>query len=926
MRNSARTVLVVDNAPASAATYERWLNVNSKFSYQLIEGTASSQMLSLCQAFQVDGILLETRLLGADCCELLSRCRSRLGDTCPPVLVIGDEDINLAVNVLKAGAADYLVKGQLTSEILDLSLRTAIENAELKRELQQSQERFQTSIENMMDCFGIYTAIRDEAGQIVDFRIDYVNAAACRNNHMTREQQMGKGLCEVLPGHRDSGLFEAYCRLVETGEPVIKDSVIYDDTYGQDRTLVRAFDIRATKLNDGFVASWRDITERKRTETALQRKIQQEKSFRRVLDNIFSFVGVLTLDGTLIEANRTALNAAALKPEDVLGRPFEHTYWWSYSTAVQTQLRTAIAQAAAGETVRYDVRVRLSSDRFITIDFALVPLLNGDNQVEYLIPSGVDITHRAEIQASLRATQEQLEQQLAEIEAIYQTAPIGLNLLDRDLRFVRINQRLAEVNGLPVEAHIGRTIRELLPDLADTAEQLLRPIFETGEPVLGVEVEGETPAMPGVKRVWRESFLPLKDGDEVIGISTVCEEITQRKQVEQEYEERLQHERQVREAAEQANRVKDEFLAILSHELRSPLNPILGWARLLQTRSWSAEKTARALATIERNAKLQTKLIDDLLDVARILRGKLRLEMTTVNLAFVIRNAIETVQSVAHDKAIALTADLQVVGTVEGDPARLQQVVWNLLTNAIKFTPENGQVRVQLWQDERRVHLVVTDSGIGIHPEFLPHIFESFRQKDASVTRQFGGLGLGLSIVRYLVEAHGGTIRADSPGEGQGATFRVSLPQQQMNSVRPSVNEIRQHEIDLTGVRVMAIDDHLDSLELIDEFLGQRGAIVVGFTSAAAALDAFEIDPPDILVSDIGMPHIDGYELIRQIRSRPADAGGNVPAIAMTAYAHDSDRQRALTQGYQEHLAKPIEAASLVQVVADLINKPGSGA
>jgi PAS domain S-box-containing protein len=1186
-----RTVLLIDEIHDRAQIYAHWLSTDTTFTYQLIEDAGNPQLPTVCQTVQVDGILLDSGLANIDCLELLSRFQLQLGETCPPVIVIGNEDVRAAVQALKTGAADYLVKDQLTAESLCLSLRTAIENAELKRKLHQSQERFRTSIENMMDCFGIYSAIRGEAGQIIDFRIDYVNAAACENNHMTREQQLGRGLCEVLPGHRESGLFEAYCRLVETGEPVIKDAVLYDDTYAGEKRLVRAFDIRASQLNDGFVASWRDVTDRLQTEHQLQQQMQEaetgrqtlealmqylpegitiadapdgvirwvsrygqqltgraaedlegvaiadyantwdlwcadgvtpaanaalpltrairtgevivdeewvlrrpdgqklciacnagpiynadgqitggiiawrdishrkqlettlsqtalslqqkqhsllqlieqapigigigaangdvmlindvmlqlhgytreefeqhgmnwwdfvppegraqsvqgmeqlqrhgvippeekelvrrdgtripilisaaqwieafdkhitfavdltsqkaaeaalqagKQNLRRVLDTLFSFVGILTPEGILIEANQTALAAASLDPADVIGQPFDQTYWWAYSTEVQAQLRDAIARAAAGETVRYDVSVRLASDQFVTIDFALVPLLDDIGQIEYLIPSGIDVSERLAVEASLRESHEQLQQQLAEIEVIYQTAPIGLNVLDRNFRFVRINERLAEVNGLPVEAHLGRTVRELLPNLADAAEALLSPIFATGEPILNVEIEGETPARPGVKRVWRESFIPLKDGDEVIGISTVCEEITESRQAEQEREQLLQRECEAREAAERASRIKDEFLAIVSHELRSPLNPILGWAQLLQTRQLSPEKMTQALATIARNAQLQAKLIDDLLDVARILRGKLTLKRTAINLVPIVRAALETVHTVAEEKSITLHTDLPDVAQIRGDAMRLEQIIWNLLTNAIKFTPEHGQVDLHLSQQDGVAQLVVADTGIGIHPDFLPYIFESFRQKDASVTRQFGGLGLGLAIVRHLVEAHGGTITADSPGEGQGAVFTVTLPLLAQAAKKTATAYPETAQPDLTGIRIILIDDHRDSLDLLELSLKGYGAVVQSFTSATAALASLTSTLPDIIISDIGMPEMDGYTFIQRLRALPPDQGGQIPAIAVTAYVHEEDRQRVLASGFQQHIPKPIEIGRVAKAVLAL--------
>ncbi|MBD3884010.1 PAS domain-containing protein [Phormidium tenue FACHB-886] len=529
-----------------------------------------------------------------------------------------------------------------------------------------------------------------------------------------------------------------------------------------------------------------------------------------------------------------------------------------------------------------------------------------------------NITQRKEAENALCKSQAQLQQQLAEIEAIYQSAPIGLNVLDTDLRFVRINQQLAEMNGLPIEAHLGRTVREVLPDLADAAEQLLRPILETGEPLLNVEINGETPAQPGVQRTWLEHFLPLKDGNRVIGISTVCEEITKRKQAEEEREQLLAREQAARETAEQANRIKDEFLAVLSHELRSPLNPILGWAKLLQSGNFSQEETQQALATIERNAKLQAQLIEDLLDISRIIRGKLSLNFVPMSLVTPIAAAIETVHHAAEAKAIAIETRLDpTVKDISGDAGRLQQVVWNLLSNAIKFTPQGGRVTVRLEQSDRHAQIQISDTGRGIDPEFLPYLFEMFRQQDSSTTRQFGGLGLGLAISRQLVEAHGGTIAASSAGEGQGATMTVRLPLIALSRwVAPDPPSVDQ-AADLQGMRVLVVDDEPDSLEFLQVLLEQEGAIVTAVESAQTALTVLAQTSADVLVSDIQMPQMDGYSLIHQLRSLRQPE--QLPAIALTAYASEVYREQSLAAGYQQHLAKPIDPPILVKAIAQLV-------
>ncbi|MCC5661613.1 response regulator [Nostoc sp. XA010] len=395
-------------------------------------------------------------------------------------------------------------------------------------------------------------------------------------------------------------------------------------------------------------------------------------------------------------------------------------------------------------------------------------------------------------------------------------------------------------------------------------------------------------------------------------------ELAERKQAEAERDHLLKQEQAARAEAERANRVKDDFLAILSHELRTPLNSILGWAKLMQMSKLDPPTTTQALASIERNAELQTKLIDDLLDVAKILRGKLSMNVAPVNLVFIIESAIDTVRTAALAKSILLRPVLSPVGQVSGDAARLQQIVWNLLSNAIKFTHMGGQVGIRLEQVGNQAQITVSDTGKGINCNFLPHIFESFRQEDASTTRKYGGLGLGLAIVCSLTEAHGGTICADSKGEGQGATFTVRLPLLNADPQRSQPDSLLEQEPELTGIRVLMVDDEPDTRELSTALLTQYGAEVLTVTSAAEALASLESFQPDVLVSDIGMPEMDGYALLQQVRSLPPSKGGQIPAIALTAYARVEDQQRAKSAGFQHHISKPLDVQRLVQTVSAL--------
>ncbi|QSJ14045.1 response regulator [Nostoc sp. UHCC 0702] len=426
------------------------------------------------------------------------------------------------------------------------------------------------------------------------------------------------------------------------------------------------------------------------------------------------------------------------------------------------------------------------------------------------------------------------------------------------------------------------------------------------------------------------------------GAVFILSDITERKQASaflQEQNERLNQLmvslQQQTEQAQQANRIKDEFLAVLSHELRSPLNPILGWAKVLQTSHQDAAKTQYALETIERNAKLQAQLIEDLLDVSRILQGKLSLHTVPVGLTFTIKAALETVRLAAEAKSIQIKTVFEPnVGQVLGDSGRLQQVVWNLLSNAIKFTSQGGRVEVRLerMKDEGEgmnqvdthpveyTQITVSDTGMGISGDFLPYVFDYFCQADGTTTRRFGGLGLGLAIVRHLVELHGGTVQAASKGEGQGATFTVKFPL--IATAKLNQDDTTFHnrsDFNLNGLQALLVDDDKDSREFITFLLEQYGAQVTEAQSGYDALSSLGQAKFDLLISDIGMPDMDGYTLIRQIRKQSPDQGGEIPAIALTAYAGEIDQQLALAAGFQQHISKPIELEVLMQAILTIV-------
>jgi signal transduction histidine kinase len=481
---------------------------------------------------------------------------------------------------------------------------------------------------------------------------------------------------------------------------------------------------------------------------------------------------------------------------------------------------------------------------------------------------------------------------------------------------------------------IGRPFAEAVPEGEENrCLSLLDRVYRTGTPETLLEQEHchTTPPVYWSYSVW--AILGAKEHPVgvIIQVTDATEIAIFRRQVIAMNEQLLlsatrQHE--LTEMAERANHLKDEFLATLSHELRTPLNAILGWAEVLANSPIDPVISSRAVEVIRRNARMQVQMVDDVLDVSRIITGKLRLSVQPVDLGTIITAAVDGLRPAAEAKEIALQLQLDSpAGQVSGDPDRLQQVAWNLISNAIKFTPKGGRVLVRLERVKSNVEVIVSDTGQGMAPEFLPHVFDRFRQADATTTRAFGGLGLGLAIVRQLVELHGGTVRADSEGEDLGSTFTFSLPlMPRRNAVSDTENaqapefKLAEPECpsELDGLHVLIVDDDVDACELLGIVLEGCGAQVTTTFSAADALAAIEQEAFDVLISDIGMPDEDGYSLIAKVRALGKERGGEIPAAALTAYAAEEDRNRVLRSGFQIHVPKPISPTELVAIVASL--------
>ncbi len=679
----------------------------------------------------------------------------------------------------------------------------------------------------------------------------------------------------------------------------------------------RWFLVRAEPYRDsqtGEIIRWFgasiDIHDRKQAEEQLRER-EQRLTIATEAAQLGIFEWKVPEDITVWENDRM-YELFGLQPTDssVSGQEFFENYLHPDDARAFTDKLTEAMQTSSLRQAHYRIRRRDGTVRWIEVngqfEFA------DDGSPLRFIGVNADITDPKQAEAELRGSE-------ARYRLLAEAIPQFVWITDASGHNEYVNQRFCDYTGLTVEQMHGLNWLSIIhpDDLEMTHERWLAAV-NSGQ---FYEIEYRFRRHDGSYRWFLGQGIPLKDEQgRIRQWFGTCTDVEPQKQIEQARLQLLEQEQAAREQAENANRIKDEFLAVLSHELRSPLNPILGWSKLLRNGKLDSTRTAHALETIERNAELQVQLIDDLLDISRILRGKLVLTVAPVDLSFVISAALETVRLAAEAKSLQIHTFISpIIGTVNGDAGRLQQVVWNLLSNAVKFTPIGGHITIDLSSVGTNAQIQIKDTGKGIKPNFLPYIFEHFRQEDGATTRKFGGLGLGLAIARQIVELHGGQISVNSPGEGQGATFTVQIPLAPQSNELPSPKSAAVAvEEGLQGIRILVVDDELDSREFVAFVLEQAGAIVTTATSGHEALQALALTKPDILLSDVGMPEMDGYTLLRQIRAWEAKQGETetpIRAIALTAYAGEVNQQQALAAGFQSHLSKPVSPEILIDAV-----------
>ncbi|MFN6558643.1 MAG: ATP-binding protein [Nostoc sp. ChiSLP01] len=684
---------------------------------------------------------------------------------------------------------------------------------------------------------------------------------------------------------------------------------------GADDYLIKPFSAREllARVEAALkMARLRQETMQREQELRLEAEVAKAH-LETVLAGIQDQFFVLDREWRYIFVNQRVAEFVGFSKEQLLGR----SIWEIFPDVVGTEFYTQVHRAIAEQTVVRFEYFYAKWNRWF------------ENRI-YPFSEGVSIfvTDVSDVYEELRLrkqAQEALRESEQRFRLMADSTPTLIWMSGIDKLCNYFNKTWLDFTGRTIEQEMGNAWTQGVHP--NDLQYLLDTYGNAFDARQGFQIEYRLRRFDGQYRWIFDVGVPrfTPEGD-FLGYIGSCIDISERKAAESERDRLLQLEQAARTEAERANRIKDEFLAVLSHELRSPLNPILGWANLLKTREFDQAALKKAIATIERNAKLQAQLIEDLLDVSRILQGKLNLNMFPVSLVLVIDAALETVRLAAEAKNIQINKTLDSsVERVLGDSGRLQQIIWNLLSNAVKFTPEGGKIEVQLQHVDAHAQITVSDTGKGIAQEFLPHVFEYFRQADSTTTRKFGGLGLGLAIVRHLVELHGGTIWVESLGEGQGATFTVRLPLIKKNLSKKQDNDITASDVSpateiLTGIKILVVDDDTDTREFHTFVLEQAGAKVTAAASALEALQALAQSKPDVLVSDIGMPETDGHMLMRQVKALQAE-DKQIVAIALTAYAGEINQQKALESGFQKHISKPVEPDELVKAIATLIGR-----
>jgi PAS domain S-box-containing protein len=752
------------------------------------------------------------------------------------------------------------------------------------------------------------------------------NSAAERVFGYTASELVGQSIRILVPPDRQTEEDEILAR-VRAGEHLEHFETCRLSKSG--RELDISLSVSPIRDNSGAIIGVakiaRDISEQKRLARDLA---AQQEWFRVTLESIGDAVIASDPEGRVTYMNESAQTLTGWRAEEAAGRALAEVF-----PIVNEKTRLAVDNPAAlvmrsGQIVglaNHTVLIDRNGVDHPIADSA-APIRDLQGRMIGVVLVFRDVTEERRAEEAIAEQREWFETTLESIgDAVIATDVQG--------RVEFMNPIAQHLTGWKLSDASKRNCKEVFrivnEDTRRTVENPVTRVLAEGT-VVGLANHTLLISADGTECPIDDSGAPIRSRDgRMVGVVLVFRDVTDRRRAElerrdaaAERERLLEAERAARGAAERANRVKDEFVAMVSHELRTPLNAMLGWTHLMTRQGADQGVIMRGVGVIERNTRVQAQLISDLLDISRIVSGKLSLDIRQVDLPTVISDAIDTVQKDADEKGVVIERRLaNTVGSIAGDPARLQQMVWNLISNAIKFTAKGGRVTVSLQRSGSDAAITVSDTGVGIKPDSLPHIFDRFQQADQSITRRFGGLGLGLSIVKHLVELHGGSIRAESPGDGQGASFTIALPSSGREETRDAeaLDARTRHDqpsASLNGIRVFIVEDEPDTREFLERYLAAAGAEVTAVSTATDALAKLPDCEADILVSDIGLPDIDGYDLMQRVRRLEAKNCGAIPAVALTAYARTEDRMRAFRAGYQAHLAKPVEPAELVATIA----------
>ncbi|OUL37245.1 diguanylate cyclase [Nostoc sp. T09] len=939
--STARILLADDNA--DMREYVQRLLLTQGYEVEVVsDGLAA---LTAVRQHLPDLVLTDIMMPRLDGLGLLQELRADPNTRQMPIILLSaraGEDSR--IEGLEAGADDYLIKPFSARELLarvEANLKMAQMRQEAVRreqDLRIQTEAARSQISNILESITDAFVAFDR-----QWRYTYFNEQATRLLQKSREELLGKQVWqEVFPELVGSLGYQKLHYAVKD-----KVSVVFEEFV---QPMGKWLEIHAYPSPDGVAVYFRDITARKRAEEALS---ASEERFRAIVNQAAVGIAQTDLTGRFLLVNQQYCDIVAYSNSELFQKHLEEII---HPDDLPLQRELFHSLATSGNDFTIEKRYIRKDGSLVWVSSSVAAICDTLGKPQSTIAIVLDITERKRSEAERARLLLREQQQTTRLQKLTEASLSINSTLSLNERLRIITDQTRDIIG----AHQSVTSMTVDDDwtqgihtvsLSDKYAQwrnynenpdssgIYTLICRTQKPMRLTQAELEAhpnwckfskaAAKHPPMRGWLAVPLTSRNGknlgliqlsDKYEGEFTAEDEaiLVQLAQMAASAIDNVR----LYEASQQANRIKDEFLAVLSHELRSPLNPILGWSKLLQTQKLDAAKTNQALAVIERNAKLQADLIDDLLDISRILRGKLNLNVCPVNLVSTIKAAMDTVRLAAEAKSIQIQTTLAAnIRQVSGDANRLQQVIWNLLSNAVKFTPEGGRVDIRLEQIGSVAQITVSDTGKGIEPDFLPYVFDYFRQADAATTRKFGGLGLGLAIVRQLVELHGGTVQAESLGVDRGATFTVRLPLMHNQSQTHQDPQQSQPSRDLKDVKILVVDDDTDTREFIAFLLEQHGATITAVASANEALSAFTQFQPDILLSDIGMPEMDGYMLMRQVRSLPPEQGGQISAIALTAYAGEIDYQQALTAGFQKHISKPVDPVRLVEAITDLVGK-----